>query len=110
MNPYFYKFRLGRIIDGDTFAGSIDLGFQLQFSATIRLHAVNAPELHTKRGVAALEFVKSFFAGPDDYVLQSITRDDFGRCVARLWRRGDVQSLNERLIDAGVAAEVKGGK
>jgi endonuclease YncB( thermonuclease family) len=110
MNPYFYKFRLGRIIDGDTFAGSIDLGFQLQFSATIRLHAVNAPELHTKRGVAALEFVKSFFSGADDYVLQSITRDDFGRCVARLWRRGDIHSLNERLIDAGVAEEVKGRK
>lgn len=42
---YEYRCRVVRVIDGDTVACLIDLGFKISFNTTVRLAGIQAPEL-----------------------------------------------------------------
>lgn len=41
---YEYACRVTRVIDGDSLVAVIDVGFQLSYTAKIRLAGINAPE------------------------------------------------------------------
>lgn len=85
--PYTYKInQVLRVIDGDTMVVSIDLGFNLALTQTIRVKGINAPETRTAntqekvRGLAAKAFAETWLQGKS--LLIKTTRDDkYGRML-----------------------------
>ena len=45
---YEYRFKVNRVVDGDTVDGTIDLGFGIFTKKRIRLSGINAPETRTR--------------------------------------------------------------
>lgn len=43
---YCYILTPGRVIDGDTFQATLDLGCYVSIEVTVRVYGINAPELH----------------------------------------------------------------
>ena len=107
---YEYRARITRVIDGDTVEAQIDLGFQVTFTATLRLIGINAPETRgTERplGLAATRYLESLL---DDLTgasraLTIRTEKDltgkYGRYLAELLA-GEV-NLNQAMVAAGQA-------
>ena len=48
---YEYKFKLTRVVDGDTIDGIIDLGFNIHHHARVRLAAINEPETRLQKSI-----------------------------------------------------------
>ena len=48
---YEYKFKAGRVIDGDTVDGVIDLGFGVLLKERIRLVGIDAPETRLQKPI-----------------------------------------------------------
>ena len=84
---YTYKVnQVLRVIDGDTMVVSIDLGFNLALTQTIRIKGIDAPETRTTalkekaRGQAAKAFAEAWLQGK--HLLIKTTRDDkYGRML-----------------------------
>ena len=51
---YEYKFKLSRVVDGDTVDGTIDLGFDIYVKKRIRLSGINAPETRLQRKIVSI--------------------------------------------------------
>ena len=108
-DPYVYRCRVDRIIDGDTFEVTFDLGFDINFEQLVRLHGVDTREIHFvaedteeyRRGMRHKEFVEEWFAeeGADDaeWPLVSYTVDDtrgkYGRFLADFAPRDEPTAL-----------------
>lgn len=52
---YVYKTKVIRVIDGDTFVGLVDLGFDLTLEVKFRLHGVDTPETYRPKSEAERE-------------------------------------------------------
>ena len=84
---YTYKVnQVLRVVDGDTMVVSIDLGFDLTLTQTIRIKGINAPETRTTalkekaRGLAAKAFAETWLQGKR--LLVKTTKDDkYGRML-----------------------------
>ena len=84
---YTYKVnQVLRVIDGDTMVVSIDLGFNLALTQTIRIKGIDAPETRTTavkekaRGQAAKAFAETWLQGK--HLLIKTTKDDkYGRML-----------------------------
>jgi len=84
---YTYKVnQVLRVIDGDTMVVSIDLGFDLTLTQTIRIKGIDAPEIRTTdlkekaRGIAATAFAATWLQGR--HLLIKTTKDDkYGRML-----------------------------
>ena len=72
--PTLYTYKVNqvlRVIDGDTMVVSIDLGFNLTLTQTIRVKGINAPEARTTdleekaRGLAAKAFAEAWLQGKE---------------------------------------------
>jgi len=107
---YEYKAKLIRIIDGDTIEAVIDLGFEIGIRKTIRLYGINAPET---RGVLKEEKLAGLKckdrleallgASKGEFKLISHGVGKFGRCLGELFVKNEKISLNQQLIDEGLA-------
>lgn len=105
---YSYSAKVDRVVDGDTLAVTLDLGFHILHRQTVRLLDVDTPELPTPEGVAAKQFVINWIEqhSPDGTVYVKTYsgrgRDKYGRYLCRVWGSdGDV--LNTSLVLAGHA-------
>ena len=86
---YLYTYKVHqvlRVIDGDTMVVSIDLGFDLTLTQTIRIKGINAPEMRSAdfkektRGIAATAFAATWLQGRR--LLIKTTKDDkYGRML-----------------------------
>ena len=56
---YEYKFKVNRVIDGDTVDGIIDLGFGVHLHERVRLAGINAPETRLQKKIKNLKKRKS---------------------------------------------------
>lgn len=54
---YIYMADVLNVIDGDTLLLNIDVGFQIKMELKVRLYGINCPELGTKTGEKAKQFV-----------------------------------------------------
>lgn len=105
---YEYTARLTRIIDGDTWILSIDLGMSVWIhDQRIRAADINAPELSTDAGKAALAWVQAWFAQhcPDGTVTirtQRDRNDNYGRLLGTILAV-DGACLNSEMLAAGQA-------
>lgn len=111
---YHYKFRVDRIIDGDTIVGKLDKGCKnFDEDVKIRLLGIQAPEIskaktqeEKERGEAARVFLEQLIAGKTLVVNTVKDKDDdsFGRMLATVWLPGDTDlNVCQYMIDNGHA-------
>ena len=128
---YTYNARVIRVVDGDTIIAEADLGFDIWKKVNIRLYGINTPETRTKdleekaAGQKAKgRLIELLEANDNNFVLQSMGVDKDGRSLGVLWtgyhlidtyadtsgQRPVEISLNNLLIEEGLAVEYFGGK
>jgi endonuclease YncB( thermonuclease family) len=102
-----------RLVDGDTLIVRIDLGFEVWKSQRLRLHQVNAPELHTPDGEKALQLLARLLKTGQQVVLRTYKVDIYGRYVADIFFGKEIdlvspaemvaggRFLNQELLEAG---------
>lgn len=107
-NLYYYKFNVKRVVDGDTLAGDIEVGFDLTLKdQRIRLLGINTPEmrgLDKPDGIAAKSFVVDVLTDTE-VIINSVDKDNFGRILADVYygKDGEWTYLNDQLLEAGHA-------
>jgi len=105
---YEYAARLTRIVDADTWILDIDLGCSTWLhQQRIRAAGLNAPELSTVEGSAALRWVIDWFGQhcPDGLLTvrtQKDRNDNYGRLLGTILGP-DGACLNADMLAAGIA-------
>ena len=107
---YEYRWKVVKIIDGDTVDVDIDLGFGVWLhKERVRLFGIDTPESRTrdleekKYGLAAKKFLTGMLDDDGGIILK--THKDktgkFGRILGELWRTTNYadQSINNYMID-----------
>ena len=95
-----------RVIDGDTI--DIEIGGRAE---RVRMIGIDTPELHTDSGAPecmageARTFTESYLPAGTEVRLERdiVGRDDYGRLLAYVFRRGDDVLINELIVAAGYA-------
>lgn len=113
-DPYVYKLRVTRVVDGDTVDGDIDLGFNVELKGRrIRLWGINAPETRTKdkeeksKGQQAKDWLEQQIWVRDNEIYVHTRMDStgkFGRILGVLYPTLDgSMSYNEWMVKIGLA-------
>jgi micrococcal nuclease len=121
---YEYRFRLTRVLDGDSLEGDIDLGFDVWLNKVIvRLDGIDAPE--TRRlsyvddqtlrddlksyGKFAKGSLAAFLLGHDYLRIRTVYKnqsDKYGRVLATVYN-GDI-NINQLMLDQRMAVAYNG--
>jgi len=117
-DPYIYRIKeIHKVVDGDTFDASIDLGFDISLEKRVRLAGVDTPESRTtdayekKLGLEAKEWLKHRIEGAKDILIKTELPDStekYGRIIGHLFINGESTSLNNQMITEGYAWSYKG--
>lgn len=107
---YQYKIKkITRIVDGDTVDLDIDLGFGITISHRVRLKGINAPETKTldleekNKGIQARLWLEKELSRSGEWVIETTKEDKYGRMLGTLYLVGDPVTVNERMINEGIA-------
>lgn len=110
---YIYRATVTKVIDGDTWICSIDLGLFVSIAVHVRLHGADAPEVSkpwehadpASPGYQAAEFAHNALSGVP--VLLSTYKDErsFERWVCDMWIDG--RSFAETMIAEGHAVPLE---
>lgn len=101
-NNFVYEATLVRVIDADTYDLMIDEGFRDYSTIRVRLHGVDAYELHTPEGTLAAHWVDGQMRQAGRITVQSYhDARSFERWVCDVWL--DDELLADRIRDAGYA-------
>jgi len=65
-----------RVIDGDTVAVTVDLGFKISFNIIIRLANIDTPELSEPQGPRFKKLVENWFASATPDNIKLVTYKD----------------------------------
>lgn len=107
---YQYKIKkVNRVIDGDTIDVDIDLGFWVTVSYRVRLKGIDAAETRTKnleekqKGINARLWLEKELAREGEWIIETHKEDKYGRILGTLYFVGDPVTLNERMLNEGIA-------
>lgn len=107
---YQYKIKkINRIIDGDTIDLSIDVGFHITITQRVRLKGINTAETRTldleekNQGLAAKEWLKKELSREGEWIIETTKEDKYGRILGTLYLVGDPVTVNERMLNEGIA-------
>ena len=107
---YHYKIKkITKVIDGDTIDVDIDLGFGITISHRVRLKDIDAPETRTKdleekeRGLAAKVWLEEQLSREGEWIIETYKEDKYGRILGTLYLVGDSVTINEWMINEGIA-------
>lgn len=114
---YQYKAKVDKIIDGDTIDVIIDLGFKITTYQRIRLANINTPETYNVKrdsdeyqsGLASKQYVEKRIAA-NNYEIKVETEkvpEKYGRYIGTIWLADSTISLNDELVEKGLAKYVK---
>lgn len=107
-----YKYRIKsvkRVVDGDTIDVDIDLGFGITISHRIRLKDINAPELRSldfeekRKALEAKSWVEKELSRGGEWIIETTKEDKYGRMLGTFYLVGDPVTLNERMLNEGIA-------
>jgi len=114
---YKYKAKIDRVVDGDTLDIVVDLGFKITTNQRIRLQGIDTPETYNVKKDSE-EYAKGVIA--KEFVIQRITLNDYeatvetekdtgkyGRYIATVWLADSSISLNDELVEKGLAQRVE---
>lgn len=114
---YTYRATVERVVDGDTLDLIIDLGFKITTNQRIRLRGINTPETYNvkkdsdeyKRGMAAKEYVIGRMEENQQKVIIETEKDvgKYGRYIGIIRMSDSTQSLNDELVEKGLAVYAK---
>lgn len=113
LDDYTRKATIERVVDGDTFTCTIDLGLRIYKRVTIRLYGVNCPETKGATKAAGMEakaFTKDWFAKNKEFLVKTLNlgkEDSFGRLLAEV-KGLDGDYLADCLMDYNHAVAYKG--
>lgn len=128
---YIYNAEVIRVVDGDTIIANVDVGFDMWKRCNIRLYGINTPETRTRdldekeQGLLAKQrLIDLLEANDNKFVLESKGLDKYGRSLGVIWtgyhwvetyadtsgERPVEISLNDLLVEEGLAVEYFGGK
>ncbi|WP_428046198.1 thermonuclease family protein [Candidatus Avelusimicrobium fimicolum] len=109
----FYKVRLGKVMDGDTFKVYLACSYKLFCkSVSVRVRGIDTPELKSKdaakraKAQEAKRFTQQFLTG-HKIVLKRCTRDKYFRLLCEVY--ADNKSLADALLAANLAISYNGG-
>ena len=119
MNPYFYKCKIVKIIDGDTVDADIQLGFNVTLSKTrIRLYNIDTPESRTRNlaekalGLKAKERLTELLG--EKFYIKSLgegkSKGKYGWVLASPYTLDTQEDVCELLVKEGHAVYYDGGK
>jgi len=107
---YQYKIKkITRVIDGDTVDVDIDLGFGITLSHRVRLKGINSAETRTKdleekaEGIKARLWLEKELSKRGEWVIETTKEDKYGRILGTLYLVGDPVTVNERMLNEGIA-------
>ncbi|MDI6791554.1 MAG: thermonuclease family protein [bacterium] len=109
---YLYCAKLKKIIDGDTVDLIVDLGFRTSTHQRFRLKGINTPSIfgvskdssEYKQGKKAREYVvQRFEKNGGECLVKSHRTEKYGRWLGEIWFKDSEKSLNEELLDQGLA-------
>lgn len=107
---YQYKIKkITRVIDGDTVDVDIDLGFGITLSHRVRLKGINAAETRTKdleekaEGIKARLWLEKELSRKGEWIIDTTKEDKYGRILGTLYLVGDPVTVNERMLNEGIA-------
>ena len=110
--PRYYACKIHRVVDGDTFEVTIDLGFEVFVRQTVRLYGVDTPEMGTTEGRAAKTAVAQWFGDPGQVhrLVSYSAKDKYGRRICDVQhgvnidlQTGSGELLSEWLLLNGLA-------
>lgn len=109
---YEYKAKLIKVLDGDTIKSTVDLGFNIWISVTIRLIGIDAPETRTKNleekanGKLSKEWLINLLKeNNNEFRLLSTGVDKYGRCLAEIYVDSlGIKSVQNKMIEEGLAS------
>lgn len=93
--------KIVRVIDGDTAEIEIDLGFSVKFKAIFRLAHIDTPERGKPGWREATDYLRRFIDLP--VVVHSKKMDKYGRYLAIINVEGQTETVNQQLINLGLA-------
>jgi micrococcal nuclease len=107
---YQYKIKkVNRVIDGDTIDVDIDLGFWVTVSYRVRLKDIDAAETRTKdlkeksEGIKARLWLEKELSREGEWIIETHKEDKYGRILGTLYLVGDPVTINERMLNEGIA-------
>ena len=123
MEKYIYRAKLDRVVDGDTVAALIDVGFDIWFKKRIRFKGVDTWESRTRNleekalGLKAKartkELLEKVSSKSGYFRIKSYGLGKYGRVLADVFimdKDGKQWNVNETLISEGHAYVYDGGK
>jgi micrococcal nuclease len=112
---YQYKIKkIKRVIDGDTIDVDIDLGFSITLTQRVRLKDINAAETRTKdlvekaEGLVAKAWLEKELSREGEWIIETTKEDKYGRMLGTLYLVGDPVTVNERMLNEGIAKPYSG--
>jgi len=108
---------ISKIIDGDSIIASINLGFDVQVTKSIRLVGIDTPEVRTRDddekryGLLAKSQLEKLCNTADSLFLRCVEeKDKYGRVLAELWiKNGDTDTcVNQWLCENHYAVPYEG--
>ena len=112
---YQYKVKkINRVIDGDTIDLDIDLGFNITISQRVRLKDINTPEVRTKdleektKGLAAKVWLEEHLSREGEWIIETYKEDKYGRILGTLYLVGDSTTINDWMMNEGIAEPYSG--
>lgn len=116
---YEYKVKeIVSIYDGDTMKVVIDTGFNIYTRQTLRLYGINAPEMRGSekaKGADSRDWLRNrvynAMSNNIPVTIKTIKdkRGKYGRLLAEVFIEGDDTSLNEQMVNEGLAKEYMKG-
>ena len=102
---YEYTATVVNVHDGDTVRLDIDLGFSMRWETSIRLAGINAPELVTKEGKVAAQYLSQRLPVGSQVRLVTIKdkAEKYGRILGRIYIGSETQDVNAEMISKGMA-------
>lgn len=113
-----YRARVVSLHDGDTVSLDLDLGFDIVMRAhdfdghpslSCRVYGINAPELSTPEGVAALDFAETLLKPGDLVTVLSHGWDKYGGRFLGSITMADTTDFGTRMVESGHAVPYGGG-
>lgn len=108
---YEYVVKTSRLIDGDTLAVELDLGFALTISQSCRILHIDAPEHTTLAGQLVTQVVGKWLAAAAPISVVSVQLDKFaGRFDGVVYNHDRSDNLANYLLSNSLARPYEGDK
>ena len=106
---YIYKAHIDRVIDGDTFDVTVNLGFRITTYQRLRLVGVDTPETRgpeRPEGLKVKQYVKDLIEGRD-LSIETFKVGKYGSYICQVYLEND-EKLGEHLLARNMAREYPG--